>query len=144
MDGCDGVIMQTNKFFPRTLLGASAFMWSLVVTADVMAQGVVGPPVDPRYGQNGGDPGQLVEPPNGQNGIDLGQLLDFGYDTARDISRAATAIAFLFALFFPLSKKWSKKKRIAWRLALVILVPLVVHVIGTFCINNLGGLGGSL
>src|SRR5439155_24770137 len=38
------------------------------------AQGLVGAPVDPRYGQSN----------------EVGQLADFGYDTARDISRVVT------------------------------------------------------
>ncbi|HMP53092.1 MAG TPA: hypothetical protein PKD05_16195, partial [Candidatus Melainabacteria bacterium] len=41
------------------------------------AQGLVGAPVDPRYGQSN----------------EVGQLADFGYDTARDISRVVTALS---------------------------------------------------
>ncbi|MBK9622851.1 MAG: hypothetical protein IPO31_27050 [Candidatus Obscuribacter sp.] len=41
------------------------------------AQGLVGAPVDPRYGQSN----------------EVGQLADYGYDTARDISRVVTALS---------------------------------------------------
>src|SRR6185369_7435259 len=41
------------------------------------AQGLVGAPVDPRYGQSN----------------EVGQMADFGYDTARDISRVVTALS---------------------------------------------------
>src|SRR5271154_7387169 len=41
------------------------------------AQGLVGPPVDPRYGQSN----------------EVGQMADFGYDSARDISRVVTALS---------------------------------------------------
>src|SRR6202789_3389800 len=41
------------------------------------AQGLVGAPVDPRYGQSN----------------EVGQMADYGYDTARDISRVVTALS---------------------------------------------------
>src|ERR1700679_4381946 len=41
------------------------------------AQGLVGAPVDPRYGQSN----------------EVGQLADYGYDCARDISRVVTALS---------------------------------------------------
>lgn len=43
----------------------------------VHAQGLVGAPVDPRYGQSN----------------EVGQMADFGYDQARDISRVVTALS---------------------------------------------------
>ena len=84
------------------------------------AQGLVGAPVDPRYGQSN----------------EVGQLADYGYDTARDISRVVTALSTV-----PSSLAGMK---IAKGLGVGFGGPTAVHLIGTFAINNFGGLGGGL
>lgn len=95
--------------------------------------GLVGMPVDPRYGQSN----------------QVGQLADYGYDSARDISRLLTALSALIAVILGLYHVRSRKAnsisvsrlKVA---ALVVAIPTVVHLLGTFVINNFGGLGGGL
>lgn len=95
--------------------------------------GLIGAPVDPRYGQSN----------------EVGMLSDYGYDTARDMSRLATACSFLIALIVAgMSLRFSRKgicaAAIAKCVALVVMVPVGVHMFGTLLINNFGGLGGGL
>ncbi len=93
---------------------------------------LVGAPVDPRYGQSN----------------EVGQMADFGYDTMRDISRWITAISLFVALLFGVSAFRSRKAHslgeIVQTSCKVCAIPLVVHLLGTYLINNFGGLGGGL
>lgn len=93
----------------------------------------MGAPVDPRYGQSN----------------EVGMLADYGYDTARDLSRIVTFLSLLISI--PLSLALLRAPRAAregtpWvrASALAFGVPVVVHLIGTMLINNYGGLGGGL
>ncbi|MBX9569722.1 MAG: hypothetical protein K2X77_12570 [Candidatus Obscuribacterales bacterium] len=96
--------------------------------------GFVGAPVDPRYGQSN----------------EVGQLADYGYDTARDIARVATFLSFIVSIVFGLriasnmAKKDSKGMAVAKGVAFTLFLPTVVHLLGSFFINNFGGLGGGL
>jgi hypothetical protein len=125
------------------------FAWAISQSA-ADAQGLVGAPVCVRYGQ-----------PN-----EVGQLADYGYDTARDCSRLATAASLFLSV--PLGiwrlnrlrvmslklmldhgvslhriRVFLSKRR--WQaIALIILIPLGIHLIGTYLINNFGGLGAGL
>ncbi len=94
--------------------------------------GLVGAPVDPRYGQTN----------------EIGQIADFGYDTARDISRFATALTFVIAcivgFLFVNGKKPLSNQRLAKAAILILVAPIAAHLVGTFIINNYGGLGGGL
>lgn len=94
--------------------------------------GLVGVPVDPRYGQSN----------------EVGALADFGYDKARDISRITTALSFLISLLlagaFLRGRKATTNSAIAKAVALVLVVPTIVHLVGTFLISNFGGLGSGL
>lgn len=96
--------------------------------------GLVGAPVDPRYGQSN----------------EVGQLADYGYDTARDISRLLTLLSLIVSTIFGLriaSNKTSKTTRgiaIAKGIGFAFLLPTMVHLIGTYFINNFGGIGGGL
>ena len=107
-----------------------ALCWMLSLSgAD--AQGLVGVAPEVRYGQSNA----------------VGQLADFGYDTARDISRVVTALSALVAAMVVVLKLRGKKLTVTRSLkaiAVLIGVPLVVHLVGTFAINNFGGLGGGL
>jgi hypothetical protein len=73
---------------------------------------------------------------------EVGQLADYGYDTARDISRIVTLISFFVCCFIPMDKRISVKRALIELIALAC-IPLLVHLIGTFFINNFGGLGGG-
>jgi hypothetical protein len=98
-------------------------------TAAASAQGLVGAPVDPRYGVSCGT---------------AGPLSDYGYDTARDISRLITAISFLIALFVPMDKKKEGNLRlIAIELVALAFIPIIIHIAGLYYINNFTGLGGG-
>ncbi|MBX3149880.1 hypothetical protein KF728_07030 [Candidatus Obscuribacterales bacterium] len=94
--------------------------------------GLVGAPVDPRYGQSN----------------EIGQIADFGYDTARDLSRFATALTFVIAcivgFLFVKGKKPLSNQRLAKAAILILVAPTIAHLFGTFIINNYGGLGGGL
>lgn len=95
--------------------------------------GLIGAPVDPRYGQCN----------------EVGSLADYGYDQARDISRICTALATLLVALFcaPLAVRYwtdNKKLKALRTIGLSLAVPTIVHIFGTFMINNFGGLGGGL
>jgi hypothetical protein len=98
------------------------------------AQGLVGAPVDPRYGQSN----------------EVGQMADFGYDTARDISRVVTALSTVpssmagMKIAFGQRDGGESAMNVAKGLGIGFGGPTAVHLIGTFAINNFGGLGGGL
>ena len=98
------------------------------------AQGLVGPPVDPRYGQSN----------------EVGQLADFGYDSARDISRVSTALSTIPSSVAGMKVACGSRDggesamNVAKGLGIGFGGPTAVHLIGTFAINNFGGLGGGL
>lgn len=73
-----------------------------------------------------------------------GQVLDFGYDTARDISRICTFLAFIIAFIIPRRYKGKLSfKRFALELLARLMLPICVHLAGTFIVNNYGGIGGG-
>ncbi len=73
-----------------------------------------------------------------------GLLADIGYDAARDMVRCGTVLALAFAF----SVIWwheIKQTRLSPQTIIVLMsIPIWVHLIGTFTINNFGGLGGGL
>lgn len=90
-------------------------------------------PVDPRYGQSN----------------EAGILADYGYDTARDISRCVTSLSFFVSIcmgIWIVNTSRLSSSKVPWckAAALAFGVPLGVHLLGTFLINNYGGLGGGL
>jgi hypothetical protein len=104
--------------------------------AAIAAGGLVGAAVDPAFGQAN----------------EIGMMGSFGYDTARDISRVATA-------FSTIPCSWAGCKIIFGHndgavmnpvryvltgLSVGFGGPISVHLLGTFAINNFGGLGGGL
>jgi hypothetical protein len=92
--------------------------------------------------------GKAILSPNFGQSNEVGMLADYGYDTARDFSRACTLASMLISLIvagvFLRSRRTINRMDIAKVAALTMLVPFTVHVIGTFRINNFGGLGGGL
>jgi hypothetical protein len=100
----------------------------------VHAQGLVGAPVDPRYGQSN----------------EVGQIADFGYDAARDVSRTATALSTIpssvagMKIAFGHRDGGEAAMQVAKGLGIGFAGPTAVHLLGTFAINNFGGLGGGL
>lgn len=98
------------------------------------AQGLVGAPVDPRYGQSN----------------EVGQMADFGYDEARDISRVVTALSTVpssmagMKIAFGQRDGGESAMNVAKGLGIGFGGPTAVHLMGTFAINNFGGLGGGL
>ncbi len=98
------------------------------------AQGLVGAPVDPRYGQSN----------------EVGQLADYGYDCARDISRVVTALSTVpsslagMKIAFGQRDGGESAMNVAKGLGIGFGGPTAVHLLGTFAINNMGGLGGGL
>jgi hypothetical protein len=98
------------------------------------AQGLVGAPVDPRYGQSN----------------EVGQLADYGYDSARDISRVVTALSTVPSSMAGMKIAFGQRDggdaafNVAKGLGIGFGGPTAVHLMGTFAINNFGGLGGGL
>jgi hypothetical protein len=98
------------------------------------AQGLVGAPVDPRYGQSN----------------EVGQIADFGYDSARDISRVVTALSTVPSSMAGMKIAFGQRDggeaamNVAKGLGIGFGGPTAVHLLGTFAINNFGGLGGGL
>lgn len=94
--------------------------------------GLVGAPIDPRYGQSN----------------EVGQLADFGYDTARDIVRLVTSLSAFILLFVAIGYLRGQRKItngvLVKAAAMVLVVPFAIHLIGIFFINNFGGLGGGI
>ena len=101
--------------------------WSLALSAD--AQGLVGAPVDRPFGYS----------------TEIQEYADFGYDTARDISRGITLCSLILVALWPVKKETRENLR---KLALTVIartcVPVFIHLVGTFAINNYGGTGGGL
>jgi hypothetical protein len=93
---------------------------------------LIGGPVDPRYGQSN----------------EIGSLADYGYDTARDILRGVTALSSMLSIFLAylmIKRRKPGDYRIMVKAGLFAVgMPLLVHLLGTFLINNFGGLGGGL
>lgn len=127
LDNCPAFLRQKrDKIRAYAVAALLIFSWMLATGAD--AQGLVGAPIDPRYGQAN----------------EVGQLADFGYDTARNISLAVTMITTVIVFFFPFTRPHKSKWRtsVSHWLALAA-IPFLVHMAGTFMINNIGGLGGG-
>jgi hypothetical protein len=127
------------RFWLKIAAAIALIIPCLAFVQSVSAQGLVGAPVDIRYGQS----------------HTIGPIADWGYDQAYDMSRLATALSSVPALFLGLRKiiravkqplliRGLKIKAIAAGIALIIGIPLVVHLIGTFIINNVGGYAGGL
>lgn len=112
-----------NRISAYACAALLTFSWCIALNAS--AQGIVGAPVDPRYG--------------------TAILTDYGYDTARDIARLVTGISFLIVLFLPLDE--SKKDKVdvlVTELIGLAAIPFLVHITGNYIINNFGGLGGGI
>ncbi len=98
------------------------------------AQGLVGAAVDPRYGQSN----------------EVGMLADYGYDTARDISRVVTALSTIPSSLAGMKIAFGQRDggeaamNVAKGLGIGFGGPTAVHLLGTFAINNFGGLGAGL
>ena len=102
------------------------------------AQGLVGAPVDPRFGQSN----------------EVGMISDYGYDLARDCCRVITALSTIPAAMagakivhsfaYEGNAMGNATRGILTALAVTFGGPTAVHLIGTFAINNFGGLGGGL
>jgi hypothetical protein len=79
---------------------------------------------------------------------EVGQLTDYGYDTARDICKMITLatilLSILLAVLFVRNQKPLRAGAVFKACGLVLFVPLAVHLLGTFLVNNFGGLGGGL
>src|ERR1700682_444517 len=98
------------------------------------AQGLVGAPVDPRFGQSN----------------EVGQMADQAYDTARDISRVVTALSTIPSSLAGMKIAFGQRDggeaamNVAKGLGVGFGGPTAVHWIVLSAINNSGGLGGGL
>jgi hypothetical protein len=102
----------------------------------VHAQGLVGAPVDPSFGQAN----------------EVGQMGDYGYDVARDCSRVATALSTIpftwagakIAFGHKDGALFNPARYVFTGLGITFGGPTIIHLLATFAINNYGGLGGGL
>jgi hypothetical protein len=112
--------------------GAPAYIPPATTAPTFGGGGLIGAPVDPRYGQTN----------------EVGTMADFGYDQARDISRIVTLMTLLISIilgtYFLQTRKAVRTTDVYKTVALILGVPTIVHLLGTFMINNFGGLGGGL
>ena len=125
-DNCPKELKQVrNRLQAYALSMAIALSWTLATSAD--AQGLVGPPVDPRYTDS------------------ATQLADVGYDHARDIARMVTAVSVvLFCLFGWLRSKKVKRVQLARELIAFSLIPIFIYFAGLFAANSFAApLGGG-
>jgi hypothetical protein len=102
----------------------------------VHAQGMVGADVDPAFGQAN----------------EVGQMADYGYDFARDYGRVATALSTIpftwagvkIAFGHQDGALFNPARYVFTGLGVTFGGPTIIHLLGTFAINNFGGLGGGL
>jgi hypothetical protein len=91
--------------------------------------------------------GAALDPAFGQAN-EVGMLSEYGYDTARDISRLVTLASLIISIVIATIFLRGRKTRTPGIMVKVVLmlfaVPTAVHLLGTFMINNFGGLGGGL
>lgn len=102
------------------------------------AGGLVGAPVDPAFGQAN----------------EVGMVADYGYDMARDIGRVLTALSTVPAALAgaKVAHSYSQEgnaignqvRAVGTGLTVAFGGPTAIHLLGTFAINNFGGLGGGL
>lgn len=126
------VVLETKSDYALWQLDPGAYKDAPTKSGSNSGSGLVEAPIDPRFGQSN----------------EVGMLADYSYDTARDISRLVTCLSLIISIFvaawFLRSRKENTGSAIAKAVALVFLVPTVAHLMGTFMINNFGGLGGGL
>ena len=148
-DNCPYKLRRMRNFLRRCAPFALVLLAWVFHQSIADAQGLVGAPVDGRFGQSN----------------EVRQLADYGYDTARDVCRVITFASFWSALLAGCynignarrkARLWllndaSKRvvallvRREIWRAVYwIIILPLSIYLIGTYCINNFGGLDGGL
>ena len=132
-------LTNSKIFFPMTFLLASQILLTALGVCDQSAHavgGLVGASVDPAFGQ----------------ADEVGMMGNFGYDTARDISRLFTAMSTIPCVWAGSKIIWGHSdgaimnpvRYVLTGLSVAFGGPISVHLLGTFAINNFGGLGGGL
>ncbi|MCC7529774.1 MAG: hypothetical protein IT342_14720 [Candidatus Melainabacteria bacterium] len=126
------VVLESSKLYKANKLDPGDYKSGVPFGSTSGGSQLVGAPVDPRFGQSN----------------EVGQLADLGYDTARDIARILTAISALISMIVAVAlirgQKSITRLVIAKAIILMIAAPTIIHLMGTFVINNFGGLGGGL
>jgi hypothetical protein len=124
---------------------AQKAMWQLQPSAST--GNLVDPDVEHPHG---GLVGAAVDPTFACKS-DVGMVADYSYDNARAMSQIATIVTALVAiLLFGFRLKASKRKgeltkvKIAKALIYTSLLTAAVHMIGTYILNNFGGLTSGL
>lgn len=102
-------------------------VWAFAQGAIDLNIAMSGLTADPRYGAS----------------TEVGMLYDVGYDTPRDISRFVSFAVLTICFFVPQTKRVSVR-RATLELILLLCIPILVHLVGTFIINNFSfcGCGG--
>lgn len=116
--------------FSNSKLRSGLFLFALISVGIIAsacvsahAQGLVGAPVDPRIGGSGD-----------------ANLADYGYDTARDISRVATGLTGLFSAvamsFYLWQSKAKKLRKFVFSSIILLGLPTMVHLLCTYYMDN--------
>lgn len=133
---------KTSVSMSKSTTATSILGWKIVVKAAIIAaysvllcglsaaaQGLVGAPVDIPRSLSAGE---------------VGLFSNFSYDSAVGISRTITLIALVAVMFVPLARKKKANLRlVSLELIGLASIPMAVHLIGTWAINNYGGIGGG-
>jgi hypothetical protein len=138
----DGTVVTDNC--PRALrpirnkIGAGALVALIAVTA---ASSLAAGPMTASLVAAG----PMAAPPIvGATAHEVGQLADYGYDMARNILRCVETFTCVICFVWPLSaEKKDKLKVLILEFLALASAPVLTHLVGTFCINNYGGLGGG-
>jgi hypothetical protein len=142
--------MRQRAFTKSSVLKISARLGFLLAPQLVlMAAGIY----DHAANASGGLVGSAVDPAFGQVN-EVGMIADYGYDTARDCCRVITALStipasmagakIVFSFAYEGNAMGNASRGIFTALAVTFGFPTVIHLLGTFAINNFGGLGGGL
>ena len=79
---------------------------------------------------------------------DVGSMQDFGYDTAKGLVRAISLLSFIPSTYlaWQLTKKTRQRKLGGYLASVIVLIgiPYIVFLIGTFLLNNYSCCPGGL
>jgi hypothetical protein len=127
-ENCPAKIRKGSNWIRSGVASALLILVFGVALSASASGGLVGAAVDPAFMEPNATP-----------------LADYGYDTARQIARIATAVSFACVFFIPMNKmKKIGVRRCFLELLALASVPLLVHFAGVFALENCGGLGGGV
>ncbi|MBY0358846.1 MAG: hypothetical protein K2W82_12650 [Candidatus Obscuribacterales bacterium] len=133
-DNCPIGLRAARERLRKVIILFATFVgWRFLIHA-VSAQGLVGGPIDgPMFGRS--------SEPN------YNYIPDESYDISKDVVNVIAPLSGILTLIISsifLRKKFSTLKRLSIEILVTFVVLFFIYVVGQFCINNFGGLGGGL